>query len=88
VLTLPEELTHVGAMACVVLLAQGLPTEADEVVVDARALQHFDSSALAVLLEFRRVCSRAGKTMLVQALPRRLQDLATLYGIEGLLSQA
>jgi phospholipid transport system transporter-binding protein len=88
VLSLPAELTHASANACLAQLTGGLTAELAQVVVDAKALDRFDSSALAVLLEFERVCVRAGKSLTVQGLPSRLQDLATLYGIEGLLPQA
>jgi phospholipid transport system transporter-binding protein len=57
-------------------------------VINAQALQHFDSSALAVLLELRRAGARVGKTVVIEGLPDRLKDLATLYGIEGLLLRA
>ena len=36
-------------------LALKRQTDADDVVVDASGLQHFDSSALAVLLECQRL---------------------------------
>lgn len=85
-LTLPVELTHSQAKACLGELVAGLGAEAaSPVVVNATALVRFDSSALAVLLELRRVCLRAGKTLVVQGLPTHMSDLATLYGIEGLL---
>ncbi|MCF8168619.1 MAG: STAS domain-containing protein [Rhodoferax sp.] len=87
-LRLPEELTHSSANACLALLKSGLATEAMQVEVDAQALNRFDSSALAVLLEFARTCQSLGKTMTVRALPSRLHDLATLYGVDGLLAQA
>ena len=57
-------------------------------MVDGASLQRFDSSALAVLLELRRECARVGKQFAVQGLPKRLRDLAALYGIEGLLTAA
>ena len=57
-------------------------------VIDASDLSHFDSSALAVLLELRRECARIGKQFAVRSLPQRLRDLATLYGIDGLLTAA
>jgi phospholipid transport system transporter-binding protein len=86
VLRLPAELTHGQAKACLAQLVSGLKAEtASSVVVDATPLGRFDSSALAVLLELRRTCQRAGKTLLVQGLPPHLSDLATLYGVEGLL---
>ncbi len=85
-LTLPVELTHSQAKACLGELVAGLDTEtASPVVVNATSLVRFDSSALAVLLELRRVCLRTGKTLVVQGLPTHMSDLATLYGIEGLL---
>ncbi|MFZ3126711.1 MAG: STAS domain-containing protein [Rhodoferax sp.] len=87
-LRLPEELTHAQARACLTELTAGMRTEASPVVVDAMPLRRFDSSALAVLLELRRACLRAGKSLAVQGLPQHLDDLATLYGIEGLLPRA
>ena len=85
-LSLPVELTHGQAKACLAQLIAGLDAQAaSPVVVDATSLVRFDSSALAVLLELRRACQRAAKTLVVQGLPRHLSDLATLYGVEGLL---
>jgi phospholipid transport system transporter-binding protein len=88
VLSLPATLTHDHAKACLVQLTAGLPSEAAQVVVDAGLLRSFDTSALAVLLELRRECARAGKLFAVRGLPQRLRDLASLYGIEGLLPSA
>jgi phospholipid transport system transporter-binding protein len=88
VLRLPVELTHDQAKACLAQLSAGVDGEGTAVVVDAKALERFDSSALAVLLELRRVSLRAGKSLVVQGSPKHLTDLATLYGIEGLLPQA
>ena len=87
-LQLPEELTHASANACLAQLNLGLAAEPAQVLVDAQALNRFDSSALAVLLEFARSCKLLGKTMAVRGLPSRLDDLATLYGVDGLLIRA
>ena len=87
-LSLPAELTHVQANACLAQLAAGVKAEGAVVALNAESLQRFDSSALAVLLEFQRVCASLGKTLAVQGLPRQLLALATLYGIEGLLHSA
>ncbi len=87
-LSLPATLTQDQARACLEQLAEKLPSEAAQVVVDAALLRNFDSSALAVLLELRRECARVGKRFTVQGLPSRLRDLASLYGIEGLLPSA
>lgn len=85
-LSLPVELTHIQAKACLAQLIAGLGAEtASHVVVSGATLGRFDSSALAVLLELRRVCMRDGKALVVQGLPQHLSDLATLYGVEGLL---
>ena len=85
-LSLPVELTHSQARGSLAQLIAGLSAEtASQVVVSAAALGRFDSSALAVLLELRRVCVRGGKSLVVQGLPQHLIDLATLYGVEGLL---
>jgi len=85
VLRLPDELKHASANACLTQLVEGLGAEAAGVVVDAQALLRFDSSALAVLIEFRRACAGVGKTLVVRGLPPQLCDLAALYGVEELL---
>lgn len=86
---LPSELTHKQARACLQMLVQGLrQNKVPEVVVDASALQHFDSSALAVLLEFRRECLAMGQRFSIQGLAPKLAELAALYGIAELLPAA
>ena len=85
-LVLPADLTRNEAAACLRMLVQGLRTESSPMVtVDASALNRFDSSALAVLLEFRRQGQAMGKTLAVSAMPERLRSLAVLYGIGELL---
>jgi len=89
VLVLPAELTHAQATACLHMLLQGLRSESGPtVMVDATALSRFDSSALAVLLEFRRECLAGGKRFSIRGLSQRLGDLASLYGIAELLPAA
>lgn len=56
--------------------------------VDGSALQRFDSSALAVLLECQRMARAKGRAFAVQSLPARLMELAKLYGVDGLLQSA
>jgi phospholipid transport system transporter-binding protein len=71
------------------MLLQGLRSQASaDVVVDASALTRFDSTALAVLLEFRRDCTAQGKRFQVLGLPTKLRELANLYGIAELLPAA
>jgi phospholipid transport system transporter-binding protein len=89
VLVLPAELTHAEAPACCRMLAQALRSDpAPQAVADASALQHFDSSALAVLLECRREALALGKSFAVSRLPERLRELAALYGVAELLPPA
>ena len=88
-LVLPTKLTHDDAPACMRMLQQGLTGQTDtSTVVDASALAHFDSSALAVLLECRRESSALGRGFAVKGLSPRLRELAALYGIAGLLPAA
>ena len=88
-LVLPAELTHEQARACSRMLTQGLRSQPGAAVVaDAGALAHFDSSALAVLLECRREAMALGKTFAVARLPSRLRELAALYGVAELLPVA
>ena len=88
-LTLPAVLTHAVAAG----FARGLKPELfasgpAEVVADAAALQQFDSSALAVLLECRRHALAAGKRFSVRGAPERLRVLAELYGVAELIPPA
>ena len=88
-LVLPAELTHEQAPACLRMFAEALRRDAGSTIVaDAGALQHFDSSALAVLLECRREALTAGKSFSVARMPARVRELATLYGVAELLPAA
>lgn len=86
-LALPERLTLAEADQTLVRLGGDLAQQADAtVVVNAGSLQVFDSSSLAVLLELRRRLLVQGKTLRVNGWPRRLEDLAALYGVRDLLA--
>jgi phospholipid transport system transporter-binding protein len=85
-LLLPATLTHREAADVLVMLGQALDRESvDPVCVDASALQHFDSSALAVLLEFRRRALALGRGFVLRSAPPKLSALAALYGVDVLL---
>lgn len=84
-LTLPAVLTHAASAAFARSLPQAVQSQPAELVADASALQQFDSSALAVLLECRRQAMAAGKAFSVQGAPVRLRELASLYGVEALI---
>ena len=87
-LTLPAILTHAESAAFSSALKPPLFAQAAEVVADAGALQQFDSSALALLLECRRHALTAGKRFTVQSAPKRLRELALLYGVADLIPAA
>lgn len=83
-LALPSELTHHQASACVLQLQRGITASASPVVIEAGALERFDSSALAVLLQCRRQALSQGKEFAVQGMPQALQRLAQMYGVVSL----
>jgi len=86
-LTLPATMTLRDATDVMRTLDQALQSEGGgAVVADASALQQFDSSALAVLLECMRRAQAARKSFAVQRAPAKLIELARLYGVEGLLA--
>jgi phospholipid transport system transporter-binding protein len=77
-LLLPATVTAKEANDTRRLLLQALKGEAQpEAVIDAANLQHFDSSALAVLL--------FGKPFALRNAPPKLAALARLYGVDVLL---
>ena len=70
----------------VALLAQGngLFTE-PQVTVDLAAVTEVDSSALSLLLEWRREAVGSGRAIRYLNLPANLKSLADLYGVTDLL---
>ncbi|MEY4752700.1 MAG: hypothetical protein RJA44_375 [Pseudomonadota bacterium] len=84
---LPARLTEQEAVATLTSLRAELArlTAGEPVCVDASALLHFDSSALALLLDLRRTALARGHGFSVSGLPRRLHELARLYGIAELV---
>ena len=86
-LLLPESLTLREARDAMRLLKTTLESESDTLLtIDGSQLQRFDSSALAVLLECRRLAQAWGKRFELRALPPKLTELAQLYGIDELLT--
>lgn len=53
--------------------------------IDASALKTFDSAALAVLLQARRLAQAAGLDFELRGGDARLAQLASLYGVDQLL---
>lgn len=88
-LLLPETVTLAEARDTLRMLAQAVPREPDaELTLDATGLKRFDTSALAVLLECRRLAQAGGRGFAVRNVPPKLEALATLYGVDGLLFAA
>ena len=92
-LVLPASLTHREAPDAVSMLCQTLRRDTaarqdSPVLVDASALRQFDSSALAVLLECRRVAEAAGRVIELRHAPPKLEQLARLYGLDDVLGLA
>ena len=86
-LLLPATLTAREARDTMRLLKQVLQSESGDgpVVVNAAPLLHFDSAALAVLLEIERLAGAWGRAFAVRAAPPKLTALAKLYGVDVLL---
>jgi phospholipid transport system transporter-binding protein len=73
----------------VALLAQGKSLfTARELSVDLAAVSEVDSSALSLLLEWRREAARSGRSIRYLNLPSNLKSLAELYGVTELLGDA
>jgi len=98
---LPQRLTHEQAddyvQRCLAVMESGgaapsAPTEPAPAQaeahwsLDAAALQHFDSSALAALLAVARLLQARGGRLQLLHMPLRLRELAALYGVSELLA--
>jgi phospholipid transport system transporter-binding protein len=81
---LPAQLTHAQAATVAQQLATLVRTQ-PSLRVDASALQHFDSSALAVLLTGLREAAQQQHALTVSGLPAKALALARVYGVQDLL---
>jgi phospholipid transport system transporter-binding protein len=61
------------------------PDLPDRLTIDFAAISQVDSSAVALLLEWRREAARRGKGLNFVNLPPNLLELAELYGVTGLI---
>ena len=79
----------VTAKNVVSLLAQGAERfTGPRVMVDLAGVTEVDSSALSLLLEWRREAARNGREISYHNLPASLRSLADLYGVTELLGEA
>lgn len=60
--------------------------EGAQVTVDLAGVTEVDSTAVSLLLEWRRQAQRAHRTIRYVNLPANLKSLAELYGVTGLLA--
>jgi phospholipid transport system transporter-binding protein len=86
---LPAQLRHPEAMAWIARVDAALRAAAASdrapVAIDCAAMQNFDSTALAVLLEGLRCAAATAVSLTVVNPPAKLRQLAVLYGCEDLL---
>jgi phospholipid transport system transporter-binding protein len=69
------------------LLEQGREQlSAASATIDLSGVTEVDSSALSLLLEWRRDGARSGRAIRFVKLPANLQSLAQLYGVTELLA--
>ncbi len=70
------------------LLAQGAQQlTAPRMTVDLSGVTEVDSTALSLLLEFRREAIRNGREVRFRNLPASMKSLAELYGVTELLGE-
>ncbi|MDO8418705.1 MAG: STAS domain-containing protein [Rubrivivax sp.] len=83
---LPATATLDQAAALALTLPASVAEGSGPVSIDASALQAFDTSVIALLLQARRLATAAGRGFQVTGAPAKLAQLAQLYGVEDLLS--
>jgi len=82
---LPATLTHAHATAQLKQWEQQLAGLGSEPLrVNCAALRHFDSAALALVLELARRARARGSVVQLHAVPQRLHDLAAVYDLEAI----
>jgi phospholipid transport system transporter-binding protein len=85
---LPPTLTLDSAAAALDTLHADAGASQGMLAIDASALAAFDTSALALLLQARRLAQGSGRTFEVHGAPPKLTQLAQLYGVAELLGLA
>ena len=76
--TIPQVLEESAAYAA----RTDLP---ERLTIDFAAITSVDSSAVALLLDWRRMAAKRGKTLVFVNLPANLNALAELYGVAELI---
>ena len=84
-----ESITALTVQNAKAALEQGLAAiKAGQTVFDLGTVQVADSSAVAVLLEWKRAARKAGAALSYTNLPAGLQSLAALYGVDAFLVES
>ena len=83
---LPPSATLAETPGLVSELTRSLDQGSGPVRIDASALVAFDTSAIALLMQARRLAAASGRAFEVVGAPPKLAELARLYGVEELLS--
>ena len=82
--TLPATVTMQQASAALRGVEAALQAGGD-LQLDASGVVDLDTSAVALLLQARRLAARRGVGFTLTGAPPKLQSLAALYGVESLL---
>ncbi len=82
---LPPSLTLDDAAAALAALHAEAAGSQGALAIDASALTVFDTAALALLLQARRLAQAGGRAFELRGAPPKLAQLAQLYGVDGLL---
>ena len=86
VIALPADLNGDQAAALLPQLRSQIASQSTgAVVLDAAGVRRFDSAALALMLECRRLALASQRTLQVQNLPAGLQSMAHVYGVDEVL---
>ncbi len=81
-----ESITALTVQNAKAALDQGVAAiQAGQTVFDLSSVQTADSSAVAVLLAWKRTARKAGVALAYVNLPASLQSLAALYGVDAFL---
>ena len=81
-----ESITTLTVQNAKAALDQGVAAiQAGQTVFDLATVQAADSSAVAVLLAWKRIARKAGVALAYVNVPPGLQSLAALYGVDAFL---
>ena len=86
-LEFPQRVDHANASTVLADLTNRLQQVGDgaPVVLGLKALAHFDSSALSVLLALRRHAVTSGQSLQITEWPHKLLYLVEAYGLKAAL---